>query len=184
MSKYSLKTNKGYDFYEVASGLQKAIRRGDETYAGFFALEMFPRYYKYVWKRMLTISAEDCAGAITQEIIALYDAFMIINKGKRSDKLGGRIFISKAVLLLCEVKHNRDSDLLSNYIYDKKVGITDERLNEYMERIDNLNLEIPDYVYDVHTLKGKRMGKTKQDFFKEEQEALKNVQLTLFDIEL
>jgi len=184
MGNYSLKTNKGYDFYEVASGLQKSIRRGDETYAGFFALEMFPRYYNYVWKRLLTISAEDCAGAITQEVIALYDAFMIINKGKSSDKLGGRIFISKAVLLLCEVKHNRDSDLLSNYIHDKKVGLTDKVLQDYMKAIEGIDLEIPEYVYDVHTLKGKRMGKTKQDFFKDEQKALKNVQLTLFDIDL
>jgi hypothetical protein len=28
MSKYSLKTKKGYDFFEVASALQKCIRRG------------------------------------------------------------------------------------------------------------------------------------------------------------
>ena len=26
-------------------------------------------------------------------------------------------------------------------------------------------IEIPDYVYDVHTLQGKRKGKTKKDFF-------------------
>lgn len=177
-----LLTNQGHDFYEVASGMQKAIRRGDALYAGYFALELFPRYYKYVWKRLLTVSAEDLAGVITQEIVALYDAFMIVNEGKKSDKLGGRIFISKAVLLMCEVKTNRDADLLQNYIHDKKALLTDEKIAEYMSEIEAFELDkMPEYVFDVHTLKGKRMGKTKTDFMKEEQEALQNEQLSMFD---
>ena len=43
-------------------------------------------------------------------------------------------------------------------------------------------MEIPEYVYDVHTLKGKKMGKTKRDFFKQEDEELSNKQLSLFEI--
>jgi len=32
--------------------------------------------------------------------------------------------------------------------------------------------KVPDYALDCHTLKGKRSGKTKADFFREEQAAL------------
>lgn len=176
-----LKTQRGYDFYEVASCLQKSIRRGDTKLAGYMALELFPRYSNYCWKRLLTISAEDCYGIITKEIKALYDSFEFINKGLKGDKKKGRIFISKAVILLCEAKHNRDADLLSNYIYDKKIGLSDEIIEKEFEEIRKEKIEMPEYVYDCHTLKGKKKGKTKKDFFIEEQEGLSNKQISIFD---
>lgn len=176
-----LTTQRGYDFYEVASALQKSIRRGDVKLAGYMALELFPKYAEYCWKRLLTISAEDCYGVITKEILALYESFHIINKGKRGDELKGRIFISKAVILLCQCKHNRDSDILSNYIYDKKYDVSDDEIKDMFLEIRRENMEIPDYVYDVHTRKGKRMGKTKSDFFKQEENDLAYKQMSIFD---
>lgn len=176
-----LYTQRGYDFYEVASALQKSIRRADVRLAGYMALELFPKYSEYCWKRLLTISAEDCYGVVTKEVMALYDAFHIINKGKKGNDLKGRIFISKAVLLLCQTKHNRDADLLSNYVYDKKYDLTDEQIESLFEEIREESIKIPDYVYDVHTRKGKMNGKTKEDFFKEEEQALEYKQLSIFD---
>lgn len=176
-----LLTQRGYDFYEVASALQKSIRRGDVKLAGYMALELFPRYSEYCWKRLLTISAEDCYGAITQEIKSLYDSFHVINKGKKSEELKGRIFISKAVIILCTTKHNRDADLLSNFIYDKKQLISDADIEALFEEVRSQPMDIPQYVFDCHTYKGKKKGKTKAMFFKEEEEALVNRQLSLFD---
>ena len=176
-----LQTQRGYDFYEVASALQKSIRRGDVKLAGYMALELFPKYANYCWKRLLTISAEDCYGAMTKEVMALYDAFWVVNKGKKGNDLKGRIFISKAVILLCECKHNRDADLLQNYVYDKKQTLSDEQIEELFEEVRADTMPVPEYVYDCHTLRGKRQGKTKRDFFIEEQAALSNVQMTLFD---
>ena len=174
-----LTTKNNYDFYEVASALQKSIRRGDVKTAGYFALELYHSgYYKYVWKRLLTVSAEDCHGIITQEIYCLFQSFMMANSGKK-DFEKGRIFISKAVIVLCECKKNRDADHLQNYVYDKKM-IDENKIEEILlEPIERL--EIPDYTFDVHTLKGKRRGKTKNDFFVEELEALVNRQKGLFD---
>ena len=179
-----LKTQRGYDFYEVASALQKSIRRADVKLAGYMALELFPRYAEYCWKRLLTISAEDCHGLITQEIKSLYDAFWVINKGKKGDDLKGRIFISKAVIILCTCKHNRDADLLSNYIYDKKALISDEDIENLMDEVRKENMGIPNYVYDCHTIRGKKMGKTKKQFFIEEENALENRQMSIFDLDL
>ena len=61
-----IQTQRGYDLPDVVSALQKAIRRGDVKLAGYMALELFPRYSEYCWRRLLTISAEDCHGLITQ----------------------------------------------------------------------------------------------------------------------
>lgn len=177
-----LYTQRGYDFYEVASALQKSIRRADVKLAGYMALELFPRYAEYCWKRLLTISAEDCYGIVTKEIMALYDAFHVINKNKKNDELKGRIFISKAVLLLCQTKHNRDADILSNYIYDKKYDLTDDEIEKLFDEVRSEGvMEIPEYVYDVHTIQGKIKGKTKADFFRDEERDLANKQLSIFD---
>ena len=177
-------TQRGYDFYEVASALQKSIRRGDVKLAGYMALELFPRYSEYCWKRLLTISAEDCYGVVTKEVLALYEAFHIINKGKKGNELKGRIFISKAVILLCQTKHNRDADLISNYVYDKKYDISDDEIEKLFDEIrSEERVEIPEYVYDVHTRKGKMNGKTKADFFREEEEGLANKQVSMFDVD-
>ncbi len=170
---YERKTIKGYDFYEVSSALQKSIRRADKKYSGYFALELFHSgFHNYVWKRLLTISAEDCYGLITKEILALRESFYLINEGVK-DKKKGRIFISKAVILLCETSKSREADHLQCLIYDRVMKIEDDIINNYFEEIrKEVDLEIPDYAFDVHTRKGKIAGKTKGDFFIEEQEAL------------
>lgn len=41
--------------------------------------------------------------------------------------------------------------------------------------------KVPDYAFDCHTLKGKRKGRTKADFFREQQRALNPGQPGLFD---
>jgi len=174
-------TQRGYDLFEVASALQKSIRRNDVKLAGYMALELFPKFANYCWKRLLTISAEDCSGIITQEIKALYDSFQVINKGKKSEDFKGRIFISKAVIILCSCKHNRDADVLQNYIYDKKHLISDDEIESLMADARTEMVQMPEYVFDIHTMKGKRSGKTKTDFFVDEDEALANKTETLFD---
>ncbi len=176
-------TQRGYELLTVASALQKSIRRGDFKLAGYMALELFPKYSNYAWKRLLTVSAEDCAGIITKEIKALHDSFEFINKGKKAADRKGRIFISKAVLILCEAVKSRDSDILQNYIYDKKTGLTDEQIEDALDECRQGDVEIPEYVYDVHTKQGKLNGKTKTDFFIEEEEALTPKQMSLFDID-
>ena len=178
---YKMLTVRGYDFYECASVMQKAIRRGDKLYASYFALELFASgFSKYVWKRLFTISAEDCYGVITKEIDSLYNGFVLVND--KSSKEKGRIFITKAIILLCDCRKSRESDHLQCLSYDKGVLIDDNVVNEMLMSVtDSERLEIPDYTFDVHTLKGKKMGKTKEDFFVEENKSLNNKMPSLFD---
>ena len=89
-----IRTICGYDFFEVSSAMQKAIRRADVRVAGFFALELWSSNFRdYVWKRLFTISAEDCYGLITSEIEALWQGHELVNKNRQEPK--GRVFVSR-----------------------------------------------------------------------------------------
>ena len=181
---YDLRTARGYDFFQVSSAFQKAIRRGDKISAGFFGLELFAsNYAKYVWKRLYTISAEDIYSAVTSEIDALYTGFNLINDKKSEDgKMKGRIFISKAIILLCECEKSRESDHIQCLSYDKGILVDTDRINEYLSDLEGIeDIPIPDYAHDVHTLIGKRKGMTKKQFFIDEHNALTNRQISLFD---
>ena len=177
MNKF-LQTKRGYDFYEVSSALQKAIRRGETAIAGYFAFELLESgYHNYVWKKLLTISAEDCHGVITQEIEALRNAF---DEQYKAGSNKGRVFLSKAIIILSQAPKNRDADHLTNLVYD--TGVATEEAEKFLKELDSSEvIDIPDYAFDCHTAKGKRKGKTRKDFFKEEFEALKPRQKGLFD---
>lgn len=171
-----IRTTNGYDFFEVSSAMQKAIRRGDARTAGFFALELWHSGYRdYVWKRLFTISAEDCYGLITAEVEALWQGHELVNKGRKEPR--GRIFVSKAVLLLCECRKSRDADHLQNLIYDRG----DVDVGRWIDDVRATPLPVPDYTFDVHTRKGKKRGRTKEEFFRDEYEALKPRIPGLFD---
>lgn len=175
-----IRTIRGYALLEVSSALQKSIRRGNARTAGYWAIELFESgYAPYVWRRLLTISAEDCWGVITHEVEALYRAWTVIHKQKAG---AGRIFVAKAVVLLAMARKCRDADHLTNLVYDKAL-VDDRMLESDLENArKNLgNVPIPDYAFDCHTQKGRMMGKTKRQFFKDEFDALKPRQKGLFD---
>lgn len=171
-----IRTINGYDFFECASAMQKAIRRADVRAGGFFALELWTSGYRdYVWRRLFTISAEDCFGLITQEIEALWQGHELVNKTAKEPK--GRIFVSKAVILLCECRKSRDADHLQNFVYDKELC----DVAKWLEDARRDPLPIPPYTYDCHTRAGKKRGRTKEEFFKNELAALKPRVRGLFD---
>lgn len=174
MSKYQRVTKGGYDFYEVASLLQKSLRRGDVVYASRAANELFPTFTNYVWNRLMTVSAEDCASLVTHEIVALYDAWEKVNENKRpKDK--GRVFIAKAIVLLARAQHSRDADVLNLLVSDR---IPEDDFAkavaeaEQMVGVSSEEMTIPSYVYDVHTRRGRSMGMTKERFLVDEEAAL------------
>ena len=118
-------------------------------------------------------------GILTQGVKALHDGYALVSTTVPAKQAKGRIFISKAVILLCAAKKNRDADHLQNFVYDQMAGIDAEILAA--DLLAAGREPIPDYAFDCHTLKGKRQGKTKADFFREEQRALDPFQPGLFD---
>lgn len=180
---YKALTKNGHSLYDMASMLQKSIRRGDFNHAGYAANEMYGSYYNYLWKRLLVISAEDCYGIITKEIVGLKMASDIANQGRKGYDIDP-VFIAKAITLLCSARKNRDACYFAcNYMCIDRLIPEDQ-----IEHIDlescNLGDEgIPDWVFDIHTLKGRMNGKTDLDMTIDEQKALTPLQLGFFDEE-
>jgi len=175
-------TIRGYALADVASALQKAIRRADARLAGYWVVELFESGYDaYAWRRLLTISAEDCWGIITQEIVALHRAYEVINAARPNRRgRGGRVFLAKAAILLSMARKCRDADHLTNLVYDATM-IPKADIEAAIREARRHREPIPDYAYDVHTAKGRRRGKTKAEFFREEHEALEPRAPGLFD---
>jgi hypothetical protein len=126
------------------------------------------------------VSAEDCWGILTAEVKALHDSYTEINRNSPAKAPKGRIFISKAVILLSLAKKSRDADHLQNFVYDRQAGLDAETLATELDQAGEY-VPIPDYAYDCHTPQGRRMGKTKAEFFRAEQDALNPFLPGLFD---
>jgi len=161
-----IQTQNGYPLDQVASALQKEIRRGNEEGALYWALELFPRFHNYLWKRLLTISVEDVADdTINTIVLSNYQSFEICNKDAKPKSNGkGKdirhdLFIARAVKVLARAEKSRETD---HYII-------------YMQGFRKKNkLDIPEYAKDVHTKEGRQNGQTKKDFIPREQRDLKN----------
>lgn len=143
---YEKPTVRGYSNPDVASALQKCIRRGDERQAVYWAVELDRSGYgKYVWRRLLIITSEDVGLAepnLPATIRALYETWQEL-AATRNKHEPERLMLCHAVMLLARAKKSRrvDHALCAHYP-------NNERL-----------YEIPDEAYDLHTLKGKRMGR-------------------------
>ena len=176
-------TRNGHSMYDMASMLQKSIRRGDFNHAGYAANELYPGYYNYLWKRLLVISAEDCYGIITKEIVGLRMASDMANQGRKGDDIDP-IFIAKAITLLCAARKNRDACYFAcNFMCIDRLIPEDQIEHIDLEACDLTDEGIPDWVFDIHTLRGRMNGKTDLDMTIDEQAALNPLQLGFFDEE-
>jgi replication-associated recombination protein RarA len=158
MGKYNLITENGYSFNEVASALQKTIRRGLEEEAMFWAIELESKFHEYLWKRLQIISIEDIGIAdptvvlyvaemrrLYKEIRRQYDA----GKGNPSHKMA----LGNAILAMCRAKKSRIGDEFQIAIYGR--------------RASGLRPDIPDYALDMHTARGRRKGRGQEHFWTE-----------------
>jgi len=143
-------TAKGYDMYEVISALQKEIRRGNEYEAVFWAKELESLESKVLWNRLRVIASEDIgladplASLIIDILEKQYDAAVA---GKKDSS---RLFLVHAVLFLARSPKSRIVDNLLSVVYN-----------------DEERHEIPDYALDIHTYRGKKMGRGLEHFFAE-----------------
>lgn len=144
---FQLKLVHDYQFDEVASAIQKSIRRNQEYEACFWVFIMHESgYFNYVWKRLLIIASEDVGNATPEAAILVHSlqqnyktAISSVNR-KKNDALQ---FLMQATMFLCRAKKSREADSITNLI----------RANY---ELNNL-LEVPDYAVDVHTARGREV---------------------------
>jgi replication-associated recombination protein RarA len=147
----------GYAKGEVASALQKEIRRGNEREALFWASELdLAGNGEYVWKRLRIIASEDVGLAdneATVLVAALYEHWKVV-RGRHTDETFAsfhRVFIFHAVCYLARAPKSRmlDHALMTMYEGERPV------------------LEVPEYALDKHTRRGRRMGRGMEHFLNE-----------------
>jgi replication-associated recombination protein RarA len=134
-----LPTVGGYLCGEVASALQKEIRRGNERGALFWATELeLSGFGGYVWKRLRIIASED---------VGLAEPLMPV----LVRSLFARVFLVHAVVALARARKSRLCDHALVVMY------AGERPRP----------EVPDYALDRHTARGARLGRGYDHFVTE-----------------
>ncbi len=147
-------TRSGHVLFEVSSAFQKAIRRGLEDDAMHWAVELdLSGYAEYAWKRMKIIVSEDIGLGepnLPSVIHALYSTWSTMRAKKDTKHAPERLFYVHAVMLLIRARKSR---------------VVDHALCGYYANHERR--DIPDYAFDKHTIKGRRMGRGMEHFFDE-----------------
>lgn len=140
---------------ELVSMLQKSIRRGLERNALAAAYEMYitsPQFLEKLWRRLIVISVEDIGFGNTDAPEYVYTLFKIAQEFPYTD--GDQpIFFMQAIRYLCRCTKERSTDNLKNQI-----------IKEWEH---GKKAEVPDYAYDLHTRKGREMGRDEEHFLRE-----------------
>jgi replication-associated recombination protein RarA len=143
-------TSEGYDMFEVLSALQKEIRRGKEYEAVFWARELESINPTALWCRLRVIASEDIglADPLVSLIVDVLEKQYCYAVDHKNDS--SRLFLVHAVLYLARAPKSRIVDNLLTVIYN-----------------DETKPEIPDYALDMHTYRGKKVGRGIDHFFNE-----------------
>lgn len=164
-----------------AAYLRKGIRTLDMELAGYAIHNLRQTDLSYAWKTLYVISRNECEGIPTREIVSLKQSDDYVNKNKVLDKRE-EINICKGIMILMYQISGEYDNLLGNSIMDNNFLV---RWDDH-EFIDIRNCKLPDdivpeWVYDVHTIKGKQAGKTDWGMNIVEYDALNPKQKGFFD---
>lgn len=148
--KFDPKLKGGYKFDEVASALQKCVRRGLEREASFWAMILFKSGFSGYLKRRLAVIIHEDVGVANPIALIMANQLYADGTTKKVDKkyesasFRGDDFlpIVNAIVIACR---------------GKKTRIGDELINLLQDGIDKWGdmLEMPEYAIDPHTDRGK-----------------------------
>jgi len=145
----------GYKIGEVASAMQKCIRRGLADDALFWATELdLAGYGEYVFKRLQIIASEDVGlGDLYACIVVatLREAWRDQRKKKDARHAPERLFLVHAVLYLAAAPKTRLVDHALIVMYE---GAREKR-------------DIPDFALDRHTARGRVQKRAWKHFWEE-----------------
>lgn len=151
---YQKLTKKGYDFYEVASAFQKSIRRGLLEDAMYWGIELYESCYaEYAWKRMVIMASEDVGlgePSCIVQVMALKQSYDFLEL--RHDQGAKKLPFTQAVAVLVKSRKSR---------------FVDHAITVYWQQNREEVKPIPDWAFDMHTRKGKAMGRGLSYFYKE-----------------
>jgi replication-associated recombination protein RarA len=151
----SVTTSTGLPADEVISTLQKAIRRGEVRNAVLCALDLSattPELDTYLWDRLHVIAVED-VGFGMRDAIAVITALDAARQRFDVASHDRSLFAIHAVRLLAAAPKDRSNDELANVVR--------------AELDDGGRPEIPDHALDMHTRRGRQLGRGIEHFLSE-----------------
>jgi replication-associated recombination protein RarA len=127
-----------------------------EEDALFWATELdMAGYGAYVWKRLRIIASEDIGLAdpiVCLQVRALYENWVEQRKKHKEDpSQAERLFLVHALLVCARSRKSRMVDTSLMFMYE---GVRPK-------------VPIPDFALDMHTIRGRRMGRGVDHFFDE-----------------
>lgn len=146
----------GFAADELISSLQKYIRRGELEQALAVAYEMSitsPALEEYLWFRLQVISCEDVGSGTYLEPVVVNSLYQIASRMQHGQ--GDRWLVCvHAIRYLASRTKDRTTDELANLV---KLGSVSGELRPV----------IPDYALDMHTRRGRQMGRGVRHFLEE-----------------
>jgi replication-associated recombination protein RarA len=151
--RFILRTRGGFLLSEVVSALQKSIRRGLLDDSMYWAVEMdLSGYGEYLWRRLRIITSED-VGPGNPDLPATIHALYTWWKELKARPGGGaELYLTHAIILLCR---------------SEKTRVVDHVLTVHYYGHDDLHREVPDHALDMHTQRGREMGRGLDHFFED-----------------
>jgi replication-associated recombination protein RarA len=172
-----MRTKHGYAVDEVASAVQKCIRRGLEEDALYWAYEMMhspnKSHQTLLWNRLKVIATEDI-GPGDFAMAILIDVLWRNWKEKKKEDL----YYVNAVIALCRSPKSRINDNAVNMFKTRDALGKWEHKPLPLDTLDESKLvpateptydnrNVPGFALDRHTRAGKAAGLGKRDFYEE-----------------
>jgi hypothetical protein len=154
------------DEIDAIAILRAALRSGDKRMAGWACCFLDShRQVGSAWDTVLP-HVNNLPLLVKEEVLANYRSSGYGGAKKPRQECSCCLQLLKVVFMVCA----------PNDSYAPAAAITDDDVNEYMKSIpkpiEPVPLKLPAYVFDIHTIKGKMEGKTKNDFLFTENAAL------------
>lgn len=151
-----VETAHGFRADELISTLQKSIRRGLTENAALVAYELYvtsAELEEHVWRRLEVISVEDVGLAQPQAPVLVDALYRMHARVDRS--YGDRfLFLLHAVRVLSGSSKDRSTDEMANWI---------RRMVDSGRQLP----QVPDVAYDMHTRRGRALGRGILHFLRE-----------------
>ena len=152
------RTINGLGAFEVLSAMQKHIRRGEERQAMHCACELghtSKAFFSMVCNRLELIAHEDIGLANPQAAIFTAATIAQVRRYYEPDKPGKwRLLVGNVILMLCRSAKSREGDHFQAAIGQAAL-------------MDGTAPELPDYAYDHHTTRGRKLGRGIDHFRRE-----------------
>jgi replication-associated recombination protein RarA len=130
--------------YDAVSALQKSIRRGKLDDALYWAADLdLSGMSGWLWRRLLIITSEDVGPAWPEGPTTIYSLFQMWSWTK------SEVHIADAVIRLCRAPKTRLNDHASWV---------------HWHCHPKLHRHVPDEALDMHTVRGKKMGRGLEHF--------------------